>query len=81
MSFTWWEPKRPRPVPGRREAMYRRELEERARLLCRLGYPAKQAKARLSAYVAWDFDPFGLPRHAGDVDRIVDAAYQRQSPR
>jgi hypothetical protein len=75
--FSWWEVKR---VPGnseRREAMFRRELEERAALLHRLGYSAKHAKQRLRANVEWDFDLSKKPKHLGEVDRIVDSVYRR----
>jgi hypothetical protein len=61
----------------KRDDMYKRELEERAALLFRLGYAAKRAKARLHANVAWDFELHGRPRHAADVDKIVDAVYRR----
>jgi hypothetical protein len=61
----------------KRDEMYRRELEDRAALLFRLGYSSKQAKARLGANVAWDFELHGRPRHAADVDKVVDAVYRR----
>jgi hypothetical protein len=57
--------------------MYRRELEERAALLYRLGYSAQRCKARLAANVAWDFELHGRPRHAAEVDKVVDAVYRR----
>jgi hypothetical protein len=75
--FEWWEPKRPRLSGEKRAEMYRRELEERAALLQRLGYSAKECKRRLAAHVAWDFELHGRPKHAGDVDRIVDGVYKR----
>jgi hypothetical protein len=77
MSFDWLEQRRPKPDNARRDEMYRRELEERAALLYRLGYPALKCKARLKANVGWDFDLHGRPRHAADVDKIVDAVYRR----
>ncbi len=61
----------------RRDEMYRRDIEERAALLYRLGYSSKKAKARLAGNVAWDFELHGRPRHAADVDKIVDAVYRR----
>jgi hypothetical protein len=78
--FAWNEKKTkgsPVPTPARREEMYRRELEERAALLFRLGYPAKRAKDRLAANVAWDFELHGRPKHASEIDKIVDAVYRR----
>jgi hypothetical protein len=85
--FAWDDPKAPKKKPhkkqlprgdnARRDAMYRRELEDRAALLYRLGYPEKLAKARLAANVAWDFELHGRPRHAADVERIVNEVYRR----
>jgi hypothetical protein len=63
-----------------RDQMYRRELEQRAALLYRLNYSAKQVKARLSASVAWDFELHGRPKHALEIDRIVDAVFRRGGP-
>jgi hypothetical protein len=62
-----------------REAMYRRELEDRAALLLRLGRRPPAIKARLAANVAWDFELHGKPSHAAEVDKIVDAVVRRQS--
>ena len=77
--FDWLEtPKRKTKADNqRRDEMYRRELEDRAALLHRLGYSAKKAKARLAGNVAWDFELHGRPRHAAEVDKIVDAVYRR----
>jgi hypothetical protein len=81
--FAWDDKKTPsKPhkkirTSEKRDAMYRRELEERAALLYRLGYPAARAKLRLHANVAWDFELHGKPRHAAEVDKIVDAVYRR----
>ena len=61
----------------RRRAMYRREVEDRAGLLLRLGYTAKDVKARLHKSVDWDFDMHKAPEHAAEVDRIVDDVYKR----
>ena len=76
MPFDWMNPKR---VPPRgRAAMYRRELEERAALLYRLGYGKARARARIGANVAWDFEVGARdapsPR---DIDAVVDAVYRR----
>ena len=76
--FDWLEtPKRKNPTNQKRDEMYRRELEDRAALLFRLGYSSKRAKARLAGNVAWDFELHGRPRHAAEVDKIVDAVYRR----
>ena len=61
----------------KRHRMYTRELEDRAELLFRLGYPLERARARLRANVDWDFDLHGRPRHAGEIDRIVDVVYRK----
>jgi hypothetical protein len=77
MSFPWLEVKRPARIATNRDEMYRNEVEARAALLFRLGFAKERAKARLRATVAWDFDLHGRPRHAADIDRIVDAVYRR----
>jgi len=75
--FSWWEVKRGPGSAEKREAMFRRELEERAALLHRLGFSAKQAKHRLRSNVEWDFELSAKPKHVGEVDKIVDAVYRR----
>jgi hypothetical protein len=59
------------------DAMYRRELEDRAGLLLRLGRSPAFVKSRLSSNVEWDFDLATRPSHAADVDKIVDAVARR----
>src|SRR5262249_20348910 len=71
--FRWYEAKRPTRSPEKRAAMYRRELEERAALLFRLGYSQKHTLRRLAANVAWDFELHGRPRHASEIEKIVDS--------
>jgi hypothetical protein len=61
----------------RRRAMYRREIEDRAALLMRLGYKAAAVKSRLKKSVDWDFDMNKTPEHAREVERIVDDVYKR----
>jgi hypothetical protein len=80
--FPWEEVKRPpdQRAQEKRLAMYRRELEERAALLFRLGYSIKATKARLHANVGWDFELHRKPKHAAEVDKIVDSVYKRGSP-
>ena len=78
--FAW------KPVDNRRLAkrhaaeraeMYRREIGERAALLHRLGFTAPRAKSRIKAEVAWDFELHGSPKHASEVDKIVDQIWKR----
>jgi hypothetical protein len=76
--FTWDD--KPHPFPQqreRRQAMYRKELEDRAALLMRLGHSAGDVKTRLKKTVAWDFDLQDKPKHAAEVDRIVESVYKR----
>ena len=58
-------------------AMFKKEIEERAALLLRLGYKAGDVKSRLRKSVDWDFDLSDVPDHASEVDRIVDDVYKR----
>jgi hypothetical protein len=81
--FAW----KPSPLPQQvrermsesRLVMYRKEIEDRAGLLYRLGYSQKRAKERLRGNVAWDFDLHGRPKHAADIDKIVEIVYRRGS--
>lgn len=77
MSFPWLDVKRSPASSATRDAMYRTEVEDRAALLFRLGFTKERAKARLRANVGWDFELHGRPRHAADIERIVDAVYRR----
>jgi hypothetical protein len=61
----------------RRLEMYRREIELRAALLHRLRFTAARAKARIKAQVGWDFELHGTPKHASEIDKVVDAVYRR----
>jgi hypothetical protein len=66
-----------RHAKEQRRAMYKKEIEERAGLLLRLGYKAAAVKSRLQKTVDWDFDLQHAPEHASEVDRIVDDVYKR----
>jgi hypothetical protein len=57
--------------------MVRRDLQARAALLYRLGYPARLTKARLLANLRWDFELHGNSKHEQDIGRIVDVIYRR----
>ena len=76
--FTWDEkPSSYRRGPERRREMFKREIEDRTALLLRLGYAAKDVKARLKKSVDWDFDLQKTPDYAAEVDRIVDDVFKR----
>jgi hypothetical protein len=80
MSFPWYEAKRLKPDPAKRDEMLRHEMEDRAALLLRLGYSKNDAKARLRANVAWDYELRGKPRSVEtdrEIDKLVDAVYRR----
>jgi hypothetical protein len=61
----------------RRREMFKKEVEDRAGLLLRLGHNAADVKQRLRRTVAWDFELPHRPDQAGEVDRIVDEVYKR----
>jgi hypothetical protein len=65
---------------GRREAMYRTELEERAGLLHRLGHGRDWARTRLLANLDWDFAPGPSPIGAAAVDAILDRVFGQAAP-
>lgn len=53
------------------------EIDKRAFLLARLGYPKKHAEERLRANLAWEYERVGKPRLQKRVGAIVSAAYKR----
>ena len=77
--FDWLEPRKnpdyAKAEKGRREAMYRIELEERAALLQRLGHGKEAARARRAANLSWDFAPGASPLPAAALDAIVDRVF------
>ena len=77
--FIWEEKPKTgfRRAKEQRRAMYRKEIEDRAALLLRLGYKARDVKARLAKSVDWDFDLQEAPDYAGEVGRIVDDVFKR----
>ncbi len=80
MPFSWMHTQR-LPPKGRAE-MYRRELEERAALLYRLGFPKGRTRARLVANVGWDFEIGGGPAPTSkEIDAVVDGVYRRGGSR
>ncbi len=76
--FDWLEPKVPatyaKSFPAKRRAAVERELEERAALLMRLGYPPEQIKLRLRAHLSFD----GAHDFDEKVDAIVDRIEERR---
>jgi hypothetical protein len=62
--------------------MYRREIEERAALLHRLGYPRPLARARLLANARWDFEIGADDAPApSEIEALIDAVYRRGGAR
>ena len=78
MPFPWMtQTPPPQSTSTRRVDMYRRELQDRAQLLQRLRYTKEQTKARLLANTTWDFELHGRPKHAAEIERIVEEVYRR----
>lgn len=59
------------------ESAHLREAEERAALLCRLGYPRPEAKRRVRGNVRWEWELCGMPRFITKLDALVDSVYAR----
>jgi hypothetical protein len=80
--FVWSEDRRgtTEREKAARELMIRREVEERAAMLLRLGRSPSFVKERIAANLAWDSGhaPKGIP---SDVDKIVDNLVRRQRAR
>jgi hypothetical protein len=82
--FDWMESRRgaerPKIEQGRREAMYRTELEERAGLLHRLGHDRDRTRARLLANLEWDFAPGQSPVGPAAVEAIIERVFGQTPP-
>ena len=82
MGFDWWCPKRnesfERRLAGRFEEAIRREVSERAALLCRLGWSREAALRRLQERVRWDFEMSRVPATVWkEIPSLVDQAFPR----
>ncbi|HEX2570886.1 MAG TPA: hypothetical protein VH877_15110 [Polyangia bacterium] len=82
--FDWWEayrsPTQTATWTDKRKTMIRGELEERAALLRRLGYSSDQAKLRLRAHLAWEYERNQPAPFLDEIDTLVDAVWRRGSP-
>lgn len=80
-TFPWWDAKVPAAGAAmsarKREAMYLREMEERAALLFRLRYPKDEARRRLRGNVLWDFELHRKPAFVDRADAIVAEVWKR----
>jgi len=75
MSFEWLERTRPRGNGSKlRTQVAAAELADRAGTLFRLGFSKEAATARLTARVAWEFDPPSKSGHHKRPDGLSDAA-------
>jgi hypothetical protein len=59
------------------ETSHLREAEERAGLLCRLGFSRTEAKRRVRGNVRWEWELHGMPRFLAELDGVVDSVYAR----
>ncbi|MEO8699632.1 MAG: hypothetical protein ABI867_06290 [Kofleriaceae bacterium] len=77
MSFPWLDRTAPAAGAQSRVDVAAAELANRAGLLYRLGYSVADATTRLSASIAWEYDPrpSALSDHA--VAKIVADTYAR----
>lgn len=80
-SFPWWETDltggSSTETTKRREAMYAREIEERAALFHRMGFTREDAKQRLRANLSWDFEQHANPKLLSKVDSMVEQIWKR----
>ena len=74
MSFEWLESTRPRGGSKLRAQVAAAELADRAATLFRLGFSKEAATARLTARVAWEFDPPSKTGHHKRPESLSDAA-------
>ena len=85
MTFEWLACTRPSPGGAERRAkVFAAELSHRAALLYRLGFSEAKATARLTARVAWEFDPTSKAHKRPDalsdaaIAKIVHDTYARR---
>ncbi|HEY3807815.1 MAG TPA: hypothetical protein VGL61_34765 [Kofleriaceae bacterium] len=75
MSFEWLEPSRhPKHGPKLRAQVAAAELADRAGTLYRLGFSQAAAVERLTARIAWEFDPPSKTGAHRRPDALSDAA-------
>lgn len=81
MPFPWLHSEVPAAYAAtfarKAEVAHLREAEERAGLLCRLGYGRAEAKRRVCGNVRWEWELHGVPRFLAKLDAIVDGVYAR----
>ena len=59
------------------EQSVRRELEERAALMCRLNYRKELASQRLRAYLRWEYERNPPVPFLKEIDKLVDRVFKR----
>lgn len=82
MSFSWYESNLPDAAKSgsqqKREAMLIREVEQRTRLLRRLGRTQKEIERRVAENLAWEFEPAQVPKEVSKkLKKIVKGAMLR----
>lgn len=81
MPFDWLHADVPASLAatfaGKALAAHLREAEERAGLLCRLGYPRAEARRRVRGNVRWEWELHGTPAFFAKLDALVDGVYAR----
>ncbi len=79
MPFPWLHASIPDAVtgtfPGKRHAMLRKEVRERAGLLMRLGHSRQEAAARCRANLEWEFELEELPGVVGEIETLVGEVF------
>jgi len=80
MQFDYMIPKVSRhflkKLEGRAVELGRAEIEQRARMLCRLNFPKAQAVRRISDNIAWEYELSTLPPFFKEVREIVESVYK-----
>ena len=75
MSFEWLDRTKPSGNGSKlRAQVAAAELADRAGTLFRLGFSKEDATARLTARIAWEFDPPAKTGHHKRPDALSDAA-------
>ena len=74
MSFPWLERTQPRSDGYQHSKVAETEIADRAALFYRLGFTIEDATSRITARVAWEFDPAAKQGHYKRPATLSDQA-------
>jgi hypothetical protein len=83
MAFDWMTPKVSpefaKKIASRFDEAGRDEIEQRARLLARLGFDRNTVVGMIQRRITWEFELSKLPGFYKDIAKITDRVFRRDS--